>query len=1294
MKNGIKLMVAAIMTGMFCVQSARAIDREDILFYCDFSTNTDAVLCNGDGKAQVDRDIESSEGKLGSGMLLRRRASLRWKTKDNILPKRGAVEFWVRFTASGRDGRLFEMFGKKAAFIDHSSAEIRSSGLIQDTGTETRKEVKDLILYCAFYNNNPVMTFNNWTAWRIQHRLSGKIVRDLTGLAKGPTLDDKVLTSWHHVAMCWEGGDGETSFWLDGQKTRMWNVMTEVLTGDDFGLGPVGAECVFDELYVYRRPLSDAEVKSAFKRPDRFKSGREGPKFFAPTPAAAPVIDGKLPEGDWDLCSSAVMGMVSALTGELASRQMLLQFCHDDKTLYLAASDVENMWGKCSSAAGDRLSILTARKPVLTIDASGKCDNPGVKVASSFIDNKWIVEMAIPLSLLQYAEGKPLQLDVTRQYENMKETTCLGSGAFPFEKGAGSAIALQKENYPSVRLTGIKVDGAGRVSMEIGVPQRGVSQVKATLETNPGAGENSVRRNVTTSPNLDGVFHWPLRRLNAGVEVDPESTESLRIKVEALAGATGVLQMDLPFAFARKPGLKAVDGLLDQVVELEADAGGNVPEGAKVEADIVDPINGKIVAHGVVDKFNGGYGTTVVDVAQIPAGDYRVVGKFIAQNGAVAGTAEALFRKWTKLGWQEAAQLGNNDGIVMKPWTPIAMNKDTAQIWGREVTIGPNGLPSKMVSQKRDVLAGPIVIEAVAGGKPLAPVGSPKLEAKPDKLTAEAKLSGAAGDIDVKTVMEYDGFIWVDIVPGKNVSSLDRLTVTIPLKKEVASLCMWDTFKYDSNVNYEVTLAAPKSDWGAVPDTVAKPWSPYIFLHDDQVGFCFLAENAEGWAPANEDSVVTLKKEGDQAVLKVEIIGKTTAKEDIKPIGFALQATPVRPVPNYRVEKWGKTGRANRWLTGSEMFDGVTPQYPAVGSFRLRDESAYRSMMAMTGRGGMNIIPYNSSIEHAMGDRDLRQRIDLLRGLPGSFAAGPDLLMLRACKNCKEYRDKKVWDLHMFLEKTQGDAVYMDDSEPLPCYNSQHGCGWKDQQGKIHHTISYRQIRDMAKRMHKVFLDHNREPYIVWHMASATPQVAAYGGFALGGEDLLARIDSAHTWEYPKSCPPDVIRARLVSAAFGVAVICLTEPCRTVPYDWPNDPENMSELTWGYLQVHDVWPWPNYVKDATVQNGFKVWDAFGISDKEVEFMPYWDSKGEFSVTPGPQEALVSVYKKKDKVLFVVVNLTDKETQVSVKFDAKKLGFQNANPAGKDLFLEENVPVQGDGFSVKLKKRGFRAVEVK
>ncbi len=150
-----------------------------------------------------------------------------------------------------------------------------------------------------------------------------------------------------------------------------------------------------------------------------------------------------------------------------------------------------------------------------------------------------------------------------------------------------------------------------------------------------------------------------------------------------------------------------------------------------------------------------------------------------------------------RLAWLDSA-LGCED-TVTAPFLPIAADGKRFTILGREIALGENGLPERMLThftgindallaEGREIFAVPPRLEAVREGQPVAMTGECRvLSVAHTRVTWEAALAGGGLSCVVAGWLEFDGWMHFDVQwTAEADTALDDIRLVFAPKAEFA----------------------------------------------------------------------------------------------------------------------------------------------------------------------------------------------------------------------------------------------------------------------------------------------------------------------------------------------------------------------------------------------------------------------------------------------------------------------------------------------------------------------------
>jgi hypothetical protein len=343
-------------------------------------------------------------------------------------------------------------------------------------------------------------------------------------------------------------------------------------------------------------------------------------------------------------------------------------------------------------------------------------------------------------------------------------------------------------------------------------------------------------------------------------------------------------------------------------------------EVARVRLEILNR-NGRTVGKEVMANLPDRLEQKVIRAERLPPGDYRLKATAEDTAGRLLATATSATHTIKYYPWL-FNHLGETTGVP-DPWTPVkaAPTADGADlaVWGRTMHVGPNGLPSSIRSNEKELLAGPIHLAwskganagaFEAGRLQVTPVGAGRAE----WTTTAGRLAGA--EATVHGWIEYDGVLhlMVALEPGARPLDLDYLTLEVPVRPEHSKLVHgvgWDTFWWFGHkrlLSPDPGVVFRSRDFRQPQDPDF--FSPYVFIADDDRGLAWFAENPRNWRNDSRNELVIERDLDGVARLRVPLINVPTRLRGRTEYSFGFLATPVKPLP----PRW------RSWVFGLDYF--------------------------------------------------------------------------------------------------------------------------------------------------------------------------------------------------------------------------------------------------------------------------------------------------------------------------------------------------------------------------------------
>lgn len=589
---------------------------------------------------------------------------------------------------------------------------------------------------------------------------------------------------------------------------------------------------------------------------------------------------------------------------------------------------------------------------------------------------------------------------------------------------------------------------------------------------------------------------------------------------------------------------------------------------------------------------------------------------------------------------------------VPRPWTPLAVSNGTVSVWGRDYAFASNALPVRVTSLGRDLLAGPVrVVCDDASGKPVVWTKHGSWTHASDGRSATVCAFSESSDVTVDTVtrIEYDGMMEVSfaLVPGpKRVrSDITRAWLEIPLKPERVKYYQYYPFPWGKCENA-----------GGVKEAKAWPFLASVWLGDEKAGFCWFCESERGFAAADEKRVIEVVPGRDETVLRIRLVERKV--ELPRTWVFGLEATPVKPFDR----KWN----ANHVLHSPPMGVGITIRRPETWwtAQRAFPNGGAEEAIAKAAEAGVKTVAFHEDwipiqnnpmsarpdfkpiVErcHRLGMKAIVYDGYELSPLDPEWgrhhgdwlAHGPDGRPVGFWYRPPAQRDYRSCLGGGFAAKWLArakeayvalgiDGYYLDGTIcPWHCFNESHGCGWRDEQGKLKCTYPIFAVRRTMRELYE-FVDA-RGGVIDAHQSGYTcPATLAFAHAYWDGEQLATEKDV----DIRRALDLDAFRAEFMGRNHGV-------PCEFLAYEIPGK--------WSYddalalTLIHDVLVRPcGFGSEGRLAPLWRQLDDFGIV--EADWLPYWEKPLE--VTPDCVKA--SVYRRDGRSLAVVSNLSPDKT---------------------------------------------------
>ncbi|MFA5689683.1 MAG: LamG domain-containing protein [Kiritimatiellales bacterium] len=665
-----------------------------------------------------------------------------------------------------------------------------------------------------------------------------------------------------------------------------------------------------------------------------------------------------------------------------------------------------------------------------------------------------------------------------------------------------------------------------------------------------------------------------------------------------------------------------------------------------------------------------------------------------------------LRSRWFENGCPKLGLEALNGDVVLPPWTPVQYEQGNVGTWGRQYSVSGAGALGSVVSAGAEVLSAPV---SFLLGKEQISFSVPEVVSKEaGRLVLVRKASAKAADVTLTYTIEYDGVIWCDLAL-KPKGVLDRLELNIPFTANAADMIHYvgAPVAYESQDLVKHSFSRELSrKAGTVFESGLKTT---VWIGNNSHGMLWFTESDQYWWPKERENSIRAERYADGRVdLKIDMIAKALPLKNNEEISirFGMMATPVKPLP----DGW-------RGWTYSAQYDSMQGEtrgnqliyWPDEWRWMIHDPDPTRALnidkvcdkVKWDHKEHRKIIPYWTRLHAILKDGDKEEPdADFMRehwatepGRPG----GGSRQMIRACTTT-EWGDYLVWCAAEWA-KVFGrmDGVYMDETQPIPNTRAVSGGGYDDFDGTRRPTYEQIGSRNMIKRMtYNMWKANGETPASVAHCsATHTMQsLSMYTGMLIGEQyydgyfksrnpEFLPPSDKPEemVYYYSYALPMDRVRAECFHGQWGAVMVWL--PCLKFDKGLMANPVTARDMLSRIMQA-DMAIWPLFCNREEVLKTWRFREEFGITDKAVEFIPYW---ADDAITADKENVVVGYYKNDKKILAIISNLNRTGEKVKINFgDLAVSSVRNAE-------TRTQIPLNGKSVELNIPRNDYVALKI-
>jgi len=889
--------------------------------------------------------------------------------------------------------------------------------------------------------------------------------------------------------------------------------------------------------------------------------------------------------------------------------------------------------------------------------------------------NEWEMELVIPRASLgttqgPFHDGMRFRTLIARNYKRPWEQNSF-EGTSSFSVIDTHSEFVMSKTAPALHLLGVGDAAAGKIGLHLAA----LGQIDAKIAwryasdavTKEGSGDvkKGVLAEVVNLPELD---------------VPGDGKGKVRITVTDAGGAVLLdWQAQRAFAPIPKEEIKDRGDVMNLGITFNPER-----DYARVFGDFINYDNrgaikeivisvsdaaGKEVKRATAPIDADAYAKALITFDKLAAGKYTVKFDCLGADGKVVVSNDSSFTKEdlaAKYEWWQT-QRGSIEKVIA-PWTPVTLKGNTLGVWGREMEIGAAGLPARVSTQGREILAAPgKLVATLADGKDVTAEGA-KTKTRFDQDHRKiVEVTSRLGDIAVSSEVraEFDGMYKVTMTLTPKVpTAVKSLRVVLPYTEAMADYIHACTAEIRSGYYYGFTPAGTGRVWDCrtLGDKTMKVGSfiPYVWLGSSKGGLCWFADSDQGWIPNDETPAIEIQRNAKgQVDLVFNLVSAEATLDAPRTITFGLQASPVKAMHSgWREDKWWCGDTFRQYAHDQNL---IFASVPFVRPDYLEKSKA---IVEAQHQAGLPAVPYFIHVQFP-GAWMVPEW--------GAFAEQWKATVDNALCYGGSLNDYMVHNWSKFAEQTGIDGYYIDNMAPLACDNLEHGCGYKLPDGRVQPSFPIFGTREYFLRSRAAFLEQRgNKSKLVLHMTNN--QIIPW----VGPADVA--YDGEHHVIYPEMKKDfmdfwSLDRLRVdYPGQWGVAVNFMHE------YQGPWAAADLHRVMRAYfaaVMLHDALPTGN--NNGHARNLVAQRQQFGIGADDVTFLPYWEETG---LTAGGKDIKLAGWQRPDKLLLLVANFGEAQS-AEVKLDLGKLGWKGATLAVNDPEQGQKITVHGQDGAATL-----------
>jgi len=427
---------------------------------------------------------------------------------------------------------------------------------------------------------------------------------------------------------------------------------------------------------------------------------------------------------------------------------------------------------------------------------------------------------------------------------------------------------------------------------------------------------------------------------------------------------------------------------------------------------------------------------------------------------------------------------------------------------------------------------------------------------------------------------------------------------------------------------------------------------PYVLLTDSDRGFCWFADNEQGWILDPDEPTIELDADEKLVTFRANFVTEPGEIREVTTMRYGWTVTPQKPQPAgwrcWKADFHRPFPEMNAVFWGMDQTNWAVlwPYYASPYPWDYE-----KSKPAFDRAREMGVVLAAGNIAHAIARyRDYKNR--WFNEVAADWGMVPGELSNGNVALSRGPNDFRLWHWDRWIRLSGLNGLYFDETYLPPDRNYLTGGAYLLPDERVQPGYNYLGLREMCKRIRHLFHQHGLDgPRLWFHTTAGHPTYAWMPDISMEGENVEPTgLDN----DYLECLPASRLRAIAMGRNLGTVPLVMTQAERH--WDDNYSPFCVPQMV-GWLLAHDCLP---------EQSQF--WDVLAVENQmwrdDVTFHPYWkEGQGIESLT---DDVICSAHVRRGHALLWIVNQSRSDRRAKISLDLKRLGL---NP------LDRNRPIR-------------------